>query len=99
MYSAVPAYAVYGHRHHLIGDVYLGSVLLGLGGWEVAWVFDLEGQIGIIWGVTWGVKMALKWMRVKGGNTRLPPPFYAFFVRVEGGMMCGVWCIWLIISV
>ena len=35
--------------------------LLGLGGWEVAWVFDLEGQIGIIWGVTWRVKTALKW--------------------------------------
>ena len=58
--------------------------LLGLGGWGVAWVFDLEGQIGIIWGVTWGVKMALKWMRVKGGNTRLPPLTRLFLCELRG---------------
>ena len=33
-----------------IGMCVSALFLLGLRGWGVAWVFDLEGQIGIIWG-------------------------------------------------
>ena len=51
----------YAHRHHPIGMCVSALFLLGLRGWGVAWVFDLEGQIGVIWGVTWRVKTALKW--------------------------------------
>lgn len=56
-----PPMLYYGHRHHPIGMCVSALFLLGLRGWGVAWVFDLEGQIGIIWGVTWRVKTALKW--------------------------------------
>ena len=42
MYSAVPAYTVYGHSHHPIGDVYLGSVF--------AWFRGLGGRLGVRFG-------------------------------------------------